>query len=419
MRAHRYLGWSLLVYGAGYLLAPIQPNVDVTSGSVWLWMGSAAAALLGLWFAGQAGGVAPAAARPAFSLALASRRVTTLAAIGVACSLVDRYVLRGVPLSFDIFAARDALENSAPTPLGLVGALLGGMGCFTLGLAIARASGGEKLAPRDWATCTAVFAAYVGVSIGVGSRSTLLVSVIATLFCLLWSRRAAGLPLHLKYMFAAFVLLVAVGGVSARMMIERLEQMGLDPMLSVEYSGYAYAVSPSARAYDWMVGHVDTFPLAVGGFTLLQYVYHGFFEFALFAQEPGISHTAGQATFWLPLKVLAVVMPDLAAIDYENISGWRKGIFTTFLGPLYLDFGALLPLASFVLFTVLGLPAAALRRGRLEWLPYCSLLCAVCVLFPVVNLLDSAAGAYPIVSSLFVGRLGRTAAHGGGRKYER
>jgi hypothetical protein len=410
MRAHRYLGWSLLVYWVGYQFAPISPNVTVASGSAWLWLGSAAAALLGLWFAGVAAAGPTRAPVRGFSLALASRRVTLLAAIGVACSLVDRYVLRGTPLSFDIFEARDVLENTAPSPLGLVGALLGGMGCFTLGLAIARASCGEKLHPREWAACAGVTAAYVGVSIGVGSRSTLLVSVIATLFCLLWSRRAAGRPLHLKYLLAALALLVAAAAASAQLMVERLQQMGLDPMLSVEFSGYAYAVSPSPEAYDWMSSHVDRFPLAVGGFTLLQYVYHGFFEFALFAQEPGVVHTSGLATFWLPLKLLAVALPDIGAIDYESIAGWREGIFTTFLGPLYLDFGALLPLAAFVLFAVLGLPAAALQRGQLQWLPYCSLLCAVCVLFPVVNLLDSASGAYPIVGSLLVGWLGRTPA---------
>ena len=67
----------------------------------------------------------------------------------------------------------------------------------------------------------------------------------------------------------------------------------------------------------------------------------------------------------------------------------------------------LLPVAAFVLFLALGLPAATLRPDRLAALPYCSVLCALCVLFPVVNLLDSAAGAYPLVASMLVPWLGR------------
>ena len=98
---------------------------------------------------------------------------------------------------------------------------------------------------------------------------------------------------------------------------------------------------------------------------------------------------------------------NLGAVDFDAIAGWREGIFTTFLGPLYLDFGALMPVASFLLFLALGLPAAALRPDRLALLPYCSVLCALCVLFPVVNLLDSAAGAYPLVASMMVPWLGR------------
>jgi hypothetical protein len=417
MRAHRYLGWSLLIYGVGYLLAPIQPNLEVTSRTAFLWFGSAAAAFLGLKVASLA--VPARASAPRFSMALASRRVTALAAIGVTCILVDRYLLRGAPLSFDFFAAREALENTPPTPLGFVGALLGSMGNFTLGLAMARSSVGERVLIREWIASTAVTLAYIGTSISLGSRFPLLVSVIVTLFCLLWTRSWAGKPLHLKYLCAAVGVLFAVALASAHMMIVRLNQMGMDPMVSVEVSGYAFTVSPSPEAHDWMSSHIDTLPMAVGAFTLLQYVYHGFFEFALFAQESAVSHTNGLATLWLPIKLLSVVLPEIGTIDYGAITGWREGIFTTFLGPLYLDFGDFLPLAAFVAFFLLGLPAAALRCGRIEWLPYCGLLCAVCVLFPAVNILDSASGAYPIVGSLLVARLGRDAASPlGGRPSE-
>ena len=132
-----------------------------------------------------------------------------------------------------------------------------------------------------------------------------------------------------------------------------------------------------------------------------------FFEFSLFVQEPFVQHTGGQVTFWLPLKFLNLLRLDLGSVDFESVAGWREGIFTTFLGPLYLDFGWHLPVSAFMLFLALGLPAASLSTRRLAALPYCSVLCALCVLFPVVNLLDSAAGAYPLVASMLVPWLGR------------
>jgi len=408
MLAYRYLGWTLVVYGLGYVLAPIEPSIDIAPGSLWLWLASAAMCMAGLrvapWLQRQ---WQPAVAHATFSLRQASQRLNLLAASGLLCTLIDRYALRGVPLDFDFFAARDVLEATAPTAIGVVGALLGALACFSLGLMVARATDGERLTSLDWAHSVAIFSVYVGISMGVGSRSTLLVAIISTMFSVIWLRKAWGRPLHLRYWLVPLAVLLLVAVISAALMLERLDLMGLDPMLSIEYSGYAYTVRPSSGTLLWLTEHSDSAPLLVAGFSLLQYVYHGLFEFSLFAQEPFVEHTGGSVTFWLPLKLLNVLQLNLGTVDFESIAGWREGIFTTFLGPLYLDFGGLLPVAAFLLFLALGLPAAALHRGRLALLPYCSVLCALCVLFPVVNLLDSASGAYPLVASMIVPWLGR------------
>ena len=414
MLVSRYLGCTLVIYGLGYLLAPIEPNFDLDTSSLWLWLASAVASMAGLmaapWLWQQwAGPAGPAgvSGSSGFELALASQRLNALAAFGLVCTLIDRYVLRGVPLDFDFFAARDALEATAPTPVGLVGALLGALACFSLGLTVARAVSRERLRPLDWAQSVLIFGVYVGISMGVGSRSTLLVSIICTMFSVIWLRKAHGQALHLRYWLLALGTLLLVAVISAALMLERLGLMGLDPMLSLEYSGYAYTVRPDNAALRWLSEHSETAPLIVAGFSLLQYVYHGLFEFSLFVQEPFVQHTGGQVTFWLPLKFLNLLRLDLGSVDFESVAGWREGIFTTFLGPLYLDFGWHLPVAAFMLFLALGLPAASLSTRRLAALPYCSVLCALCVLFPVVNLLDSAAGAYPLVASMLVPWLGR------------
>lgn len=409
MLAYRYLGWTLVAYGLGLLVAPIESNFELAPAGLWLWVASALMSLLGLYAASQwrpAQAPEP-AALPAFSLVTASQRLNLLAGFGLLCTVIDRYVLRGAPLDFDFFAARDALEATAPTPIGLVGALLGALACFALGLAVTRHTVGEPLTRRDALASLAIFTVYVAISIGVGSRSTLLVSVISTLFCVLWVRRAVGQPLQARYWLSALAILVGVALVSAALMLERLQLMDLDPFVSIEFSGYAYTVRPSSDALDWLTRHAESAPLLVAGFSLLQYVFHGLFEFSLFAREPFVENTHGAVTFWLPLKLLSVVGVTVGSVDFESISGWREGIFTTFLGPLYLDFGLLLPLAAFLLFLALGLPANRLRADRLALLPYCSVLCALCVLFPIVNLLDSASGAYPLVASLLIPWLGR------------
>lgn len=407
MRAYLYLIWTLGLYGLGLLLAPVEPNFAVTDGSAWLWALSAATGVAGLvvgHMIGRPGNIGPAIE---FSITQASTRANWVAAFGLLCTIIDRYAIRGAGFDFDFFAARDVLENTPPSPVGLLGAVTGALSCFAVSLTVARALSVGGVSPRAWLASGAILLIYVGISMGIGSRSTLLVSVVATMFSVVWLRSAFGRPMRLRYWALGLGVLIGVATISAVLMLERLEQMGLDPFLSIEYSGYAYTVRPSDNAMAWLTTHGESAPLWVAGFSLLQYVFHGFYEFCLFVQEPLNVQTGGAVTFWLPLKVMNIVGLGGAPVDFDGIAGWREGIFTSFLGPLYLDFGAWLPLASFLLFLALGLPAARLRSDRLAMLPYCSILCALCVLFPIVNLLDSASGAYPLAASLFLPWLGR------------
>jgi hypothetical protein len=413
MRTYLYLIWTLLIYGVGLLLAPLEPNFSVSAGSAWLWTISAAMGVAGLLLAYAVARPAPSfGPSTAFSIAQASVRVNWIAAFGLLCTIMDRYVIRGVGFDFDFFAARDVLENTAPSPIGLIGAVTGALSCFALTMTVARALSEGPLPPKTWLVSGVILLTYVGISMGIGSRSTLLVSIICTMFSVSWLRRAFGRPMHLSYWAVGLAVLTVVATISAALMLERLEQMGLDPFLSIEFSGYAYTVRPSDGAMAWLSAKGEATPLWVAGFSLLQYVFHGFYEFCLLAEETLGTHTGGAITFWLPLKFLGMLGLGVTPIDLETISGWRAGIFTSFLGPLYLDFAGWLPVASFLLFFTLGVPAARLRRDRLAMLPYCSVLCAVCVLFPIVNLLDSASGAYPLVASLFVPWLGRRRANG-------
>ena len=91
MLAYRYLGWTLVVYGVGYALAPIEPSIDVAPRSLWLWLASAAMSMAGLsvasWLQTQ---WQPALERPSFSLHQASVRLNLLAALGLLFTLIDR-----------------------------------------------------------------------------------------------------------------------------------------------------------------------------------------------------------------------------------------------------------------------------------------------------------------------------------------
>ncbi len=412
MRAYLYLIWSLAAFGVGLLLVPLESNFEIAVSTALQWTLLATMSVAGLAM-GYALGRPSSAPRSAdtFSVGQASVRVNWLALIGLTCTLIDRYLLRGVALDFDLISVHDVLESTQPSVVGLIGAVLGAFSCFTLILTVARSQVEGALGRRAWLTSAAIQLIYVGISLGIGSRSTLLVSVISTMFSVIWLRRAMRQPMQLGLWAVTLTAIAGVAVISAALMLERLEQMGLDPFLSIEVSAYAYAVRPTPAALAWLNTHGESAPLWVVAFGLLQYVFHGIYEFCILAQQQLMTHTYGAVTFWLPLKLLGIVGLGDQATGLDSIPGWREGIFTTFLGPLYLDFGAWTFLASFLLFLALGLPAAHLRMDRLAMLPYCSVLCSLCVLYPIVNLLGSASGAYPLVASLFLPLLGRRRSH--------
>jgi oligosaccharide repeat unit polymerase len=117
-----------------------------------------------------------------------------------------------------------------------------------------------------------------------------------------------------------------------------------------------------------------------------QYVIHGVFEFFYLVQakSPDEPWMWGRYQFALYDQVLRQVPDSGAVADLENFNP-TSGLFSTFWGPAYIDFGYLMIFYGFACGYAVGRVRRVLERGDLFALPLYVLLLLQVFLVPIVN----------------------------------
>jgi len=318
--------------------------------------------------------------------------------------MFDRYFIRGIPLSFNFFDARASLEN---TQASLISTVAAGLSAFSLFgpalIKVSEALGTQHHPSMKWIAHMNAWI-YIAASVLLGSRSLVTVYVIVSMLAMTYAGKLNG-PQKKRSNRLLVYLAVAVMLVffSAGLMLSRLEQMGLDPMHSLALSSY----SATVKIAPWLTNLADSQPtiepFIAAVLSLVLYVYHGIFEFFLLFDSYRSPHTMGALIGWLPVKLLGVLTGRDLSVDLDSLDGFRSGVFNTFIGPVFVDFGWFALLAVPILFFGLGYPVRLLRGGRVEWLPMVLLTGTICIMFPMLNLLESATGMYPLVAAIVIG----------------
>jgi hypothetical protein len=174
--------------------------------------------------------------------------------------------------------------------------------------------------------------------------------------------------------------------------------MGLSPIDSIQLSTYAYALQPSQGLVSVLESSPKLGSIGALLYSLILYVYHGFYEFCLLFDSYASPHLLGAQILWLPLKLADVLTGQTLEADPETLSGVRNGVYTTFVGPLFLDFGWFAPLFAFVLFLALAYPFRRMTEGDWRWLPASVQVAVIIIMAPMLSLLDSATGMFPLVA---------------------
>ena len=117
-----------------------------------------------------------------------------------------------------------------------------------------------------------------------------------------------------------------------------------------------------------------------------QYVLHGVFEFFFLVQakSPDQNLLWGQYQFTLYGQAQRAILGSSAIPDPE-IYNPTSGLFSTFWGPAYIDFGSLMVVYGFIFGSVTGRIGKLVERGDLFAVPLYALLIFQIFLVPIVN----------------------------------
>lgn len=393
---------TLSVYLLGLLIIPIDikitPSIESICFFILLILGAGFGLTIGSVRRSNAAAIQSNFAR--IDWLTAARRCIALGTIGVVLAIVDRYVIRGVDISANLFEARTTIEDNKGGPFAVLAAFLASFAAFGVILVMLARANGQPAKRFTKVLASINLIAYIGLSILLGSRSLLLVAGLLHFFPWLFIRKWQGKPLNLRVIaiwlsivFAFIVALIVI-------MLYRIDLMELSVIDTLQYSAYAFTIGPPDDLVSVLHGSLllETFGAAV--YSLILYIYHGLFEFCLLFNDYQGGHTLGQQLFWLPIKTLSIIFSFAPPPDLVEFAGYRSGIFTTFAEPFFIDFGLFAPVAAFLFLALLCIPYRQVISGDMRWLLPCFQVLVVMIFAPIMPLLQSAVGTYLLVASI-------------------
>lgn len=357
-----FAGWLFV-----FILAPVDPRWgDDMSGYMLVLLG-VAGLLLGARLP-EAVGVE---ARDVFiseNACLNALKICTLLGfIGLACKVFDSIILRGVDFSQDALVAREQMGRSETNGFAVAAAALVPFGnaALLMGWYAKRIGLVKHIKRSAW-----IIGAAPGVmSMLLASRSALL--IFGCLIFAAWINLAPRIRLRHVVGF----VLIAFGATSlfAIVFVNRVEMSGMTMLMAARYSAYTQVVPLQLWAMSIIDGAGTLGPLLAGYASMLQYFTSGLFEFIYLVDLKSDNFGGGSYTFFFVPKFLALVTSgayDARLTDMGNdLLNPRSGVFQSFFGPLYLDFGVYVPLFCVIFGAIAGFLRCAVLRGNLFAFP--------------------------------------------------
>lgn len=317
---------------------------------------------------------------------------------GMGMRLFDRLYLRGAQYGGSAFDFRDTLANTAVTPVGALASALFPFCLLPLILLFASKDGMR----RPWLLLVAVviFVLPMTESLFQLSRSFLIMT-LGLAFSAMVITRYNGNPFNRKLLLLTLAGLVALAVISTAIFSARLEAGAARLNDSVFDSVYAEFLQPNDAAREAINSGSDTAAFTYN--TILpngMYYLSGVYEMSVLWDRPdGQQFSYGQLLF-LPFVRGAALLIDptlLTGVDIQRYV-YRDGVFQTFFGPLWIDFGWIGPLFMSLFGFVAQRLAAATRRGSVGKLPIYAFLAVVIFFMPVVNLLVNGLGMFCVIA---------------------
>jgi hypothetical protein len=188
---------------------------------------------------------------------------------------------------------------------------------------------------------------------------------------------------------------VLISSLFAFLITQRVEQSGSSMAFAARYSVYTYAVPLQPWSLDYINTGGSLAPLLSGYCSLLQYFLSGFFEFQYLVDLKDSNFAGGFYTFSFLPKLIAVVFGrsgESKLVDLNaDIFNPRPGVFQSFFGSLYIDFGIYFMVACLVFGFVAEWLRLHVMRGNIMAFPAYVLMLTQLLLAMSIDLTMNAA----------------------------
>ena len=307
--------------------------------------------------------------------------------LSMALRLYDRIIVRGVDYFGDSAEVRDTLANTNFSGASAVSSLILPF-CF-LPMILLLAGKWESRYKFHAGLALILFMLPTLESVAQASRSIMLLTIalgFATVSILRFGGRIADRKLVIPVLATAAGLLI----LSTSIFQTRLNDAGRQLQDSLQDSVYAEAYFPNRKAVEEM-GNPNS-PLGDFYTTLLpnqMYYLSGLYEFEMQFNRPDEQFFGfGSYIFYPYSRVISIVfnVDNIRGLD-ESVLLYRYGVFTSFFGPIWVDFGWF----SILIIGLIGFLSERLsqfvRQGYINALPLYLFLVVVIFYMPVFNFL--------------------------------
>jgi len=328
-----------------------------------------------------------------------------IAFVGVLLRIYSRFVLRGYDISLSAMSNREILELAGSSVTSIPAAVLYPFSYIPIFIWLAM--------PKARRTYFGLFVSLsffsypIIDSMLVHSRNIILISfMMLGFFVFLFSRHR----FYFKQWFLIFSSILICISIFLLVFLyffeSRLESMHLNVMYSIHNSVYAFTAQPNSWVVDLISLGGFSGSLAFLYLNLSQYYISGVFEFFYmyeYLQGYEVINSWGGNMFF-PVYKLYLYFSSSAddPLKYIYEIQPRTGIYLSFFGPLYVDFGWFGLIFMFVFGWGAQKIYLSVKNLNILLIPLYFYVLLIVLFFPVLNFIQSAQGLYVISAfSLF------------------
>jgi hypothetical protein len=289
-----------------------------------------------------------------------------LGLIGFVFKTYDYLALRGVNLSGNAIETRQLLRRSDTNLVSILAAAL--LPFSVAGLSMSwfgyRAGIVKRIGVLAW--IGAALPAVANLLLVSRSASAMLISIVIVLYFNLAP------TIKVKAIVVGGAMASVFTSLFALVFLSRVEEAGMDMLWSIHYSAFTEVVPLKPWAIQVINHSGESGKLLAAYASLIQYWLHGVFEFFYLVDLKQGDFAYGSYTFFFIPKLYVWASGGSITVfnaTAEELVNPRAGVFQSFFGPLYIDFGFLFPLACLLFGFLTGYLRRCVRSGNIFAFP--------------------------------------------------